>query len=52
MIEDVFLPALDSSGDDVADQPAPSDLIDRNLSNFIPLLNLQQNGQSVPGGQQ
>ncbi|MDA3951062.1 MAG: FtsH protease activity modulator HflK [Spirochaeta sp.] len=50
MIEDVFLPTQDAQGDDLADRQVP-DLIDRNLSNFIPLLNLQQNG-TVPGGQQ
>lgn len=40
MVEDVFAP--DTSGMDEA--PAPSTLIDRNLSNFIPLLNLQEGG--------
>lgn len=48
MIEDVFLPTEDAAGDEQA-QAIP-DLIDRNLSNFIPLLNLEPQG--VTGGQQ
>lgn len=51
MIEDVFLPTEDAAGDEVEGQEIPN-LIDRNLSNFIPLLNLQENQTSVTGGQQ
>jgi modulator of FtsH protease HflK len=50
MIEDVFLPSQDASGDDITGREVP-ELIDRNLSNFIPLLNLQRDGESVTGGQ-
>jgi modulator of FtsH protease HflK len=49
MIEDVFLPSQDSSGDDIAGRSVP-DLIDRNLSNFIPLLNLDPATSGVTGG--
>ena len=53
MIEDVFLPTQDAAGntDATAPQDVP-DLIDRNLSNFIPLLNMQQSGTTATGGQQ
>jgi hypothetical protein len=49
MIEDVFLPSQDAAGDDVAGRSVP-DLIDRNLSNFIPLLNLDPAASGVTGG--
>jgi modulator of FtsH protease HflK len=42
MVEDVFIPDAGAAGDE---RP---ELIDRNLSNFIPLLNLQRDG--VTGG--
>ncbi|MFA7567697.1 MAG: FtsH protease activity modulator HflK [Alkalispirochaeta sp.] len=51
MIEDVFLPKQDASGADISGRGVP-ELIDRNLSNFIPLLNLQRTGETVTGGQQ
>ncbi len=51
MVEDVFLPAQDASGDDITGREVP-ELIDRNLSNFIPLLNLQRDGANTTGGQQ
>ncbi len=43
MVEAVFIPADGS-------RPEQPELIDRNLSNFIPLLNLQREG-AAPGGQ-
>lgn len=51
MVEDVFLPTQDASGVDEETGREPPELIDRNLSNFIPLLNLQRDGVT-PGGQQ
>ena len=42
MIEDIFAPSELASDTQVEEEP--SELIDRNLSNFIPLLNLQRNG--------
>ncbi|MFW5642450.1 MAG: FtsH protease activity modulator HflK [Alkalispirochaeta sp.] len=48
MIEDVFLPTQDAAGDDLAGRDVP-ELIDRGLSNFIPLLNLER-GEAVEGG--
>jgi membrane protease subunit HflK len=50
MIEDVFLPEQDASGDDVMGREVP-ELIDRNLSNFIPLLNLQRDAAAQGGVQ-
>jgi membrane protease subunit HflK len=50
MIEDVFLPTQDASGDDEMGRSVP-ELIDRNLSNFIPLLNLGGETTDVTGGQ-
>jgi membrane protease subunit HflK len=49
MVEDVFAPVATTSDPSDAGREAP-ELIDRNLSNFIPLLNLQREG--VPGGAQ
>ena len=46
MVEDVFAPE-DQAAQDAQDTP---ELIDRNLSNFIPLLNLERAG--TPGGLQ
>ena len=51
MVEDVFLPTQDAQGDNETGRSVP-DLIDRNLSNFIPLLNLGENQTSLTGGQQ
>lgn len=53
MIEDVFLPEQNAQGEDAdPNGQDTTDLIDRNLSNFIPLLNLQQQPGSITGGQQ
>jgi len=49
MIEDVFLPSQDAAGTDIEGRSVP-DLIDRNLSNFIPLLNLDPAASGVTGG--
>jgi membrane protease subunit HflK len=55
MVEDVFVPSQTPGGEEMADQPEPSELIDRNLSNFIPLMNLQRPNDApnaTTGGQQ
>ncbi|SIP89492.1 membrane protease subunit HflK [Alkalispirochaeta americana] len=43
MVEDVFIP------DDSSQEPERPELIDRNLSNFIPLLNMQRQGLTTGG---